>query len=230
MTLEIVVILDYHVFLFWHKWILRNKWYNMLMNSIKQAKHLNDALLGRYGRFELQRSGVDNQGVYTWIATLSINGRDYTGWGTSEEEARTEAANNYKAGKWEYDYNNRTVVRNDGSRLARYVQVSDGEHWRVVQKPLQDKFVELDAKKRIITIHIDMPEPIKNMVLMTQVFKFANNKMQEGNLKLTEQQIEEFVKVLYPIFSYSDMWNDHISELELNDFYGVQHQEEPAEV
>jgi len=198
------------------------------MNSIKQAKHLNDALLGRYGCFELKRSGVDNQGIYTWVATLTINGKEYVGWGTSEEEARTEAANNYKAGKWEYDYSNRTIARFDGSRLAQYIRVADGENWRVVQKPLKDGVVEVDNKKRVITIHIDMPEPIKNMVLMEQIFHFANNKVEDSASRLSQAQIEDFVKRLYPIMSYSGLWEDNIPENELNEFYGIVHEENPV--
>lgn len=201
------------------------------MNTIKQAKHLNDQILGRYGTFRLWRSGVNNEGTYSWCATLQVNGKEYEGWGTSEEEARTNAAQKYKNGEWDYDHSRDQGVRSDNSRLATSVQIGDNLWWRVVQKPLTDgKLVVRDAKKKTITIHIQLPEPIKNILLMTEVFKFANEKIEDESLRMSEHQIEEYVKRLYPIMSYSGLWNDHIPTTDLDSFYGIVHEEEPVGV
>ena len=54
---------------------------------------------------------------------------------------------------------------------------------------------------------------------MVECFKFANEKIEDESIRMSEKQIEEYVKRLYPIMSYSDLWNDNIQAEELNDFY-----------
>jgi hypothetical protein len=194
------------------------------MNTIKQAKHLNDVILGKYGTFRLWRSGISSDGVNTWTAELVVNGKTYFGWASSEEEARVEAAKNYKEGKWEYDNSVKPLLRYDKSKLVTAIQVGDNNWWRVVQKPLiPGTLFEKNESKKQITIHVELPEPIKNMLLMTVIFDFANQKMDD--LKLSKEQMDEFVKRLYPIMSYSGLWNDQIPTEELDAFYGIEHQE-----
>ncbi len=190
------------------------------MNTIKQAKHLTDAILGKHGAFRLWRSGADSNSNYTWSAEIAVGGKIYTGRANTEEEARTELAKNYKNGEWEYDYSKGHGVRSDNSKLATSVQVGENLWWRVAQKPLSNnKLVERDSEKKIITINIHLPEPIKNILLMVECFKFANEKIEDESIRMSEKQIEEYVKRLYPIMSYSDLWNDNIQAEELNDFY-----------
>jgi len=197
------------------------------MNTIKQAKHLNDTILGKYGTFRMWRSGVNGDGAYTWSADLNLNGKIYHGWGNTEEDARTEAAKNYKTGKWEYDNSGRVSVRYDKSKLASAIQVGDNDWWRVVQQNLPPNiYVEKDVKKKQFTIHVELPEPIKNILLMTEIFKIANDKIENPSLKMSPEQIDEYVKRLYPILSYSGLWEDNISSEDLDEFYGVTHEEE----
>lgn len=194
------------------------------MNTIKQAKHLNDVILGKYGTFRLWRSGISSDGVNTWTAELAVNGKTYFGWASTEEEARVEAAKNYKEGKWEHDNSVKPLLRYDKSKLVTAIQVGDNNWWRVVQKTLiPGTLIEKNESKKQITIHLDLPEPIKNMLLMTAIFDFANNKMDD--LKMSKEQLDEFVKRLYPVLSYSGLWNDNITTEELDAFYGVEHQE-----
>lgn len=195
-------------------------------NTIKQAKHMNDVILGKYGTFKVWRSGVSADGVYTWSAELAVNGKTYFGWATTEEDARTEAAINYKAGKWEYDHTGRTPIRYDKSKLIPAILIGDNNWWRIVQKTLPlGKFVEKDEKKKQITIHVELSEPEKNILLMMEIFKFANDKIDDTNIKLSDEQIEEYVRRLYPILTYSGLWTDHIPTEELDEFYGVVREE-----
>jgi len=194
------------------------------MNTIKQAKHLNDNILGRYGTLRVHRTGVSQDGTYTWTAEIGLNGKIYEGWGTSEEEARTNAAQAYKEGKWSLDTSGRTPMRYDASKLVTAVQISENNWWRVVQKPIED-LVQKDEKSKQFVVRIDLPEPIKNIVLLAEILKIANQKTAEASVSYAQLE-EEFAKRLYPILSYSGLWNDNLSKEELDDFYGVEHVEE----
>lgn len=195
-------------------------------NTIKQAKHMNDVILGKYGTFRVWRSGVSSDGLYTWSAELVVNGKTYLGWATTEEDARTEASLNYKAGKWECDNTAKVPIRYDKSKLTPAILVGDNNWWRVVQKTLPPGvFVEKDDKKKQITIDVELPEPEKNILLMMEIFKFANDKIEDESVKLSNEQIEEYARRLYPILTYSGLWVDNIPTEELDEFYGVVREE-----
>lgn len=195
-------------------------------NTIKQAKHMNDVILGKYGTFRVWRSGVSSDGLYAWSAELAVNGKTYLGWATTEEDARTEASLNYKAGKWEYDNTAKVPIRYDKSKLTPAIIVGDNNWWRVVQKTLPPGvLVEKDDKKKQITIDVELSEPEKNILLMMEIFKFANDKIEDESAKLSNLQIEEYVRRLYPILTYSGLWVDNIPTEELDEFYGVVREE-----
>lgn len=86
-------------------------------------------------------------------------------------------------------------------------------------------FIEKDEKKKQITIHVELSEPEKNILLMMEIFKFANAKIDDKNIKLSDAQIEEYVRRLYPILTYSGLWVDNIPTEELDEFYGVVREE-----
>jgi hypothetical protein len=197
-----------------------------MKNTIKQAKHMNDAILGKNGVFRVWRSGADADGVYTWDATLSVGGKTYTGRATTEEDARTEAAQNYKEGKYEYDNTFDVPVRYDKSNLVSSILIGNNNWWKVVQKSMvPGKFVERDDKKKQILINIELSEPDKNIFLMMEIFKFANEKIEDSKIKLSDEQITEYVQRLYPILTYSGLWNDGIPVEELDEFYEVSKEE-----
>lgn len=196
-------------------------------NTIKQAKHMNDMILGKYGTLRVWRTGISSDGIYTWGTELFVNGKTYIGYASSEEDARTEAAKNYREGKWEYDHTSRVPIRHDKSKLIPAILVGDNDWWRIVQKQLPPgKFIEKDEKKKQIIIHVELSEPEKNILLMIEIFKFANNKMDNPNLKLTNEQIEEYAKRLYPILTYSGLWIDNITHEELDEFYEVKREDD----
>lgn len=197
-----------------------------MKNTIKQAKHMNDVILGQYGTFKSWRSGVDSTGTYTWNTELTVNGKTYVGWATTEEDSRTEAALNYRDGRWEYDYSSKIPSRYDKSKLTPAILVGNNNWWRIVQKTLPPGvFVLKEDKKKQITINIELSEPEKNILLMVEIFKFANDKIEDESIKLSIKQIEEYVNRLYPILTYSGLWVDNIPTEELNEFYNVATEE-----
>lgn len=202
------------------------------MNTIKQAKHATDTILGKYGVFRTWRSGASPDGTYTWTAEAIVNSKAYSGWGNTEEEARTNLANNFKEKKWEYDNSHNVITRRDDSRLTSTIQLGDNDWWRITQTTRTDvALIEKDAKNKTFVVQMGLPEPIKNILVLTEIFKAVNEKMGDSGLKMSPEQIKEYARRVYPILSYSGLWTDHITADELDEFYEVQnsrHYEKPT--
>jgi len=189
------------------------------MNTIKQAKHATDEALGKYGTFRLWRSGGDEKGRFSWACTLKVNNMAYEGWGSSEEEARTEAVRNYKDKKSSYDYG--LSIRPDGALNVTEVLMSNNCWYRVVERQTPENApISLTVHKdQKIYIEKNLPQPTKHILLLFELIKHCSSKFEAPAAPLTEDQAKELAVTLYPILSYTGLWNDRISTMELNAFY-----------